>query len=51
MTQVEIMIKEADLPADAEPMAGYTLSDGTRLEFTLDQWREIYAWLSLGKCK
>ena len=49
MTRVEIAIREAELPADAEPMARLTLTTGTVLDLTLAEWREVGAWLELGK--
>lgn len=49
MTRLEILIHEAELPPDAEPMARHELSTGTLVELTLDEWRELAAWLELGR--
>jgi hypothetical protein len=49
MSRVELFIRETDLPADAEPMAGHDLSTGNRIELTIAEWAELHAWLDLGQ--
>lgn len=48
MNHVEIRIREYGLPADAEPVARHVLSTGLELDLTLDEWRELHAWLDMG---
>lgn len=51
MKRVEVLIKDADLPECAEPMARIALSTGTVLDLTLSEWRELIAKLELGAAK
>ena len=51
MTRVEVTIKEAELPPDAEPMARITLTTGREIELSLDEWSELWAKLELGHRK
>jgi hypothetical protein len=47
MTRIRLVIEEASLPADAEPMARIELSTGTCLDLTLSEWRELIARLEI----
>ena len=48
MKRIEVLIKDAELPEEAEPMARLTLSTGSLVELTLTEWRELIAKLELG---
>ena len=51
MTRIEILVRESELPADAEPMARITLSTGNELDLTLKEWEELAARLEIGRRK
>jgi len=47
LNYIEILIKEARLPAECVPMACLELSTGEVVELTLDGWKELIAKLEL----
>lgn len=49
MRRVEVCIREAELPEECVPMARLTLSTGTALELTVEEWAELEAKLLLAR--
>jgi hypothetical protein len=47
LNYIEVLIKEARLPAECLPMASLELSTGEVVELTPDGWKELIAKLKL----